>query len=141
VDWLAETGTVSFIGVVEKVEGELSTIQLKPDYASGLLDIEEYSHLIILYWFHERDNEGHRSTLYVTPRRHGVSVLKGVFACRSPSRPNPVGLTVVELLGVKDNILRVRGLDALPGSPVIDIKPYSPHSDCHPEAKAPDWAG
>jgi tRNA-Thr(GGU) m(6)t(6)A37 methyltransferase TsaA len=77
----------------------------------------------------------------VTPRRHGVSVLKGVFACRSPSRPNPVGLTVVELLGVEDNVLSVRGLDALPGSPVIDIKPYSPRSDCHPEAKAPDWAG
>jgi tRNA-Thr(GGU) m(6)t(6)A37 methyltransferase TsaA len=141
VDWLAETGTIRFIGFVDEVEGELSTIRLKPGYAPGLLDIDEYSHLIILYWFHGRDNEAHRSTLHVTPRRHGVGVLKGVFACRSPSRPNPIGLTVVELLGVEGNVLRVRGLDALQGSPIIDIKPYSPHSDLHPEARAPDWAG
>lgn len=64
-----------------------------------------------------------------------------MFACRSPSRPNPIGLTVVELKGVEGCVLEVSGLDALEGSPVVDIKPYSARGDSHPGARSPGWSG
>lgn len=133
-------GEVRFIGVVTKVDGDRSTIRLYEEYCPGLLGVEGYSHLIILYWFHERDDAEHRGTLQVYPRRHRVNMLRGVYACRSPSRPNPVGHTVVELVGVDGCELTVRGLDAMEGSPLVDIKPYSPRSDSFPEARTPDWS-
>lgn len=131
---------VVFIGEVKEVDEDESTIELDEDYCPGLLGVEQYSHLIILYWFHERDNRRHRETLQVYPRRHGVDTLRGVYACRSPSRPNPIGHTVVELLRVDGCSLTVKGLDANVGSPVVDIKPYSPRSDSFPAARTPDWA-
>lgn len=127
-----------FIGVVEE-SGEESTIRIYPPYLPALLGIEAYSHLIILYWMHLRDDEKNRKTLRVIPRRHEGAPLIGVFACRSPSRPNPIGLSVVELLGVEGYRLKVRGLDALEGSPVIDIKPYLPRADSVPNARIPQW--
>ena len=131
---------VYFIGSVTSISDEDATINIFEKYCPGLLGIEEYSHLIILFWLHERDDEAHRGTLQVYPRRHGETTLRGVYACRSPSRPNPIGLTVVELLAVDKCNLKVKGLDALVGSPVIDIKPYSTRSDCYPGAYTPDWS-
>jgi tRNA-Thr(GGU) m(6)t(6)A37 methyltransferase TsaA len=116
-------GEVRFIGVVESVVGDESIIQIYPEYEAGLFRLEEYSRLWILYWFHERDDLHHRSVLRVVPRRHGDTEPCGVFASHSPSRPNPIGLTAVDLLKIDENRLNVRGLDALKGSPVIDIKP------------------
>ncbi|KON30794.1 hypothetical protein AC482_03010 [miscellaneous Crenarchaeota group-15 archaeon DG-45] len=130
---------VRFIGVVESV-GETSAVRLHPEYCPGLLGVEGYSHLIVLYWMHLRDDEESRETLRVLPRRHEGAPLTGVFACRSPSRPNPLGLAVVELEAVEGCTLRVRGLDALEGSPIVDIKPYSPRGDSVPDARAPEWA-
>ncbi len=130
---------VWFIGVVEEVSGDESTIRIYPEYCQGLLGLDAYSHIIILYWLHLRDNEKHRKTLRVIPRRHEGAPLTGVFACRSPSRPNPIGLSVVELLAVEDCRLRVRGLDAFKDSPIIDIKPYLPRADSIPDAKVPKW--
>ena len=66
--------------------------------------------------------------------------LTGVFACRSPSRPNPIGLTIVELEGVDGCKLKVKGLDALEGSPIVDLKPYQPRADLVIEARAPEWS-
>jgi len=120
-----ETGVVRFIGRVDRVEGDVSTIVIRPEYCQGLMRLGMYSRIVVLYWFHERDDERHRGTLQVVPRRHGETELRGVFASRSPSRPNPVGLTEVELLRVEGCTLKVRGLDALEGSPVVDIKPVS----------------
>lgn len=76
--------------------------------------------------------------LRVHPRRHAVQEELGVFACRSSSRPNPIGLCVVELRDVDGCILRVRGLDADSGSPIVDIKPYLPRTDAIPHARVPD---
>lgn len=135
-----ERGEVRFIGVVAGVEGDISTIRIYEEFCPGLLGVEGYSHLIVLYWLHERDTPRHRGTLRVYPRRGRVNRLRGVYACRSPSRPNPVGHTVVELVGVEGCELTVRGLDALDGSPLVDIKPYSPRSDSFPEARTPDWS-
>jgi len=132
-------GEVWFIGFVEAVSGDESTIRIYPEYCDGLLGLEAYSHIIILYWMHLRDNEKHRRTLRVIPRRHEGAPLTGVFACRSPSRPNPIGLSVVELLRLEDCRLRVRGLDAFKDSPIIDIKPYLPRADSIPDARVPEW--
>ena len=131
-------GEVRFIGTVEET-GESSTIKVFPEFCPGLLGIERYSHLIVLYWFHQRDNQEHRETLQVIPPRHRGAPLTGVFASRSPSRPNPLGFTVVELESVDGCRIVVRGLDALKGSPVVDLKPYLPESDGVLDASVPGY--
>lgn len=130
---------VRFIGLVKEAGEEEAKVEIFTEFRDGLRGIDEFSHLIILYWFHLRDNEKERRTLLVFPRRHAVNVEKGVFACRSPSRPNPIGLCVVELLKIEGGILTVRGLDAFEGSPIIDIKPYLPRADSIPDAHVPSW--
>ncbi|MEM2466608.1 MAG: tRNA (N6-threonylcarbamoyladenosine(37)-N6)-methyltransferase TrmO [Candidatus Bathyarchaeia archaeon] len=133
-------GEVYFIGIVEKADEEKARIRIFPDFCNGLKGVEEFSHLIVLYWFHLRNNEADRRTLLVSPRRHRVNVKIGVFACRSPSRPNPIGLCVVELVERVDCVLTVKGLDAFEGSPIIDIKPYIPHHNAVQDARIPEWA-
>lgn len=132
-------GEFWFIGVVEKAGEEEAKIRIFPEFCAGLKGIEEFSHAIILYWIHLRDNEEERRTLLVFPKRHSVDVETGVFACRSPSRPNPIGLCVVELLKIEDCIMTVKNLDAIENSPIIDIKPYIPRADLIPNARAPEW--
>ena len=126
------------IGVVESVNG-LSRIRLFPKYCDGIFRLKDFSHVIVLYWFHERDNEDERRVLRVVPKRHQAREEVGVFASRSPSRPNPIGLCVVRLVKVDGCVLVVEGLDAFEGSPVIDIKPYLPRGDFVADARAPDW--
>jgi tRNA-Thr(GGU) m(6)t(6)A37 methyltransferase TsaA len=128
-----------FIGVVEKADERGARVRVFPEFCSGLKGIGDFSHLIVLYWMHLRDNEEERQTLLVFPRKHAVNVETGVFACRSPSRPNPIGLCVVELLKVEGCTLTVKGLDALEDSPIIDIKPYLPRADSVPNARVPEW--
>lgn len=120
-----EKGEVRFIGRVTKVEDDVSTIEIKSEYCQGLYKLEMYQKIKIFYWFHLRDNPTHRNVLKVIPRRHGATEERGVFASASPSRPNPIGLTIVELLSVESCTLKVRGLDAFEGSPIVDIKPGS----------------
>jgi tRNA-Thr(GGU) m(6)t(6)A37 methyltransferase TsaA len=118
-----QKGEVRFIGEVTKVENHISTIEIYPEYCEGLDKLEMYDNITILYWFHERDNEKHRNVLQVIPKRHGETEYRGVFASRSPSRPNPIGLTGVKLIAVNSCTLRVENLDAFEGSPIVDIKP------------------
>jgi tRNA-Thr(GGU) m(6)t(6)A37 methyltransferase TsaA len=103
-------------GAKHEAEGLL---EILPEFERGLKDIEGFSHLFVI-WAFDRAEPG--DVLEATPptddRPHGV------FATRSPQRPNPIGLTVVELLGREGNRLRVRGLDMLDGTPILDIKPY-----------------
>ena len=128
-----------FIGVVERVEGEISSVRILDEFCEGLKGLNTFSHLIILYWSHLREEEAERRVLKVVPRRHPGAPEVGVFASRSPSRPNPIGLCVGELVKMEGNILLVRGLDAFEGSPVIDIKPYIPRADAFPSAVVPEW--
>ncbi|WP_332449813.1 tRNA (N6-threonylcarbamoyladenosine(37)-N6)-methyltransferase TrmO [Methanoculleus sp.] len=93
-------------------------------YLPGLLRVEEKKHLFVLCWFDRAD----RSVLRATPPHNPVE--HGVFATRSPNRPNPVSLSLVDVVGITGNTIRVRGLDALDGTPVLDIKPYSQEIDC-----------
>ena len=101
-----------------------SEIEIFPEYAEGLKDIVERPHLIIMYWF----DRAERGTLTAIPPYSKEE--HGVFATRSPDRPNPIGFAVIDLLGIDGTRLTVRGLDAFDGTPVLDIKPYSPEIDC-----------
>jgi tRNA-Thr(GGU) m(6)t(6)A37 methyltransferase TsaA len=131
-------GEVKFIGVVENA-GELSRVRIFPKFCVGLQSLDRFSHIIILYWFHLRDKDEHRHVLQITPRRHPGAPQVGVFASRSPSRPNPLGLCVTELVKLQECTLLVKGLDALESSPVVDIKPYIPRADSVPDARVPEW--
>ncbi|MGQ9544071.1 MAG: tRNA (N6-threonylcarbamoyladenosine(37)-N6)-methyltransferase TrmO [Candidatus Bathyarchaeia archaeon] len=132
-------GELRFIGLVERVGETDATIHIFPEFCAGLRGISDFSHLIILYWAHLRTGEEERRTLLVTPKRHSVNFEVGVFASRSPTRPNPICLCTVELLRVDGCYLTVRGLDAFEGSPIIDIKPYIPRADSIPDAQTPEW--
>jgi len=107
-----------------RLSDTVSEIVIDEEYLPGLCDVETQSHLIVLSWFDQAD----RSRLQATPPH--TQIEHGVFATRSPDRPNPVAFSVVDLLGRERNVLRVRGLDALDGTPVVDIKPYSMEIDC-----------
>jgi tRNA-Thr(GGU) m(6)t(6)A37 methyltransferase TsaA len=133
-----ETFKVVPIGVVES-NNELARIRIFSDYCDGLFRLNEFSHVIILYWFHERDSEEERRVLRVVPKRHRAQQEVGVFASRSPSRPNPVGFCVVKLLKVDGCVLTVEGLDAFVGSPVVDVKPYLPRADFVADIRVPEW--
>ncbi|WP_104373405.1 tRNA (N6-threonylcarbamoyladenosine(37)-N6)-methyltransferase TrmO [Desulfocucumis palustris] len=101
--------------------GYRATVEVFPDYANALLRIEEHSHFWILTWFHQ----ARRNVLVTVPGRINPNLPEyGVFGLRSPVRPNPVGLSLVQLESVEGNKLHVTGLDAIDGTPVIDIKPY-----------------
>ena len=104
----------------------ISKIIIRPEFSQCLAGLEKYSHIIVLYWMHK-------------VRRNKPVFSKGVLASRLPFRPNPIGLTIAELLERKGNILIVSGLDAFDGSPVIDIKPYTGHPrDLVLDFKSPD---
>ena len=128
------------------VDGLVSTVVFEKEFRSpeALRGIEGYSHLWLIWQFSENIREGFSPT--VRPPRLGGNERLGVFATRSPFRPNPLGLSCVKLLGVektkKDGfVLLVEGADLMDGTPVYDIKPYLPYTDCHPEAAsgfAPD---
>ena len=135
---MIKEGQLKFIGKVEST-GELSKVKIFPEFCSGLQHLSDFSNVIIVYWFHVRDNEKERSVLKVVPRRHPGAPEVGVFASRSPSRPNPVGLCVTELVEKEGCVLTLKGLDALQNSPIIDIKPYIPRLDSISEARVPEW--
>ncbi len=105
----------------------------------GILDgIEDFSHLVVLYWAHLGLPEG-RTLARGHPLGRKDFPLVGIFATRSPMRPNPILLTTVRLLERRDNVLRVTGLDAVDGSPIIDIKPYAPgYHEVH-DVLMPEW--
>lgn len=123
-------------GLVKELEGRIvfTPPYRNPDAVRGL---EGFSHIWLIWQFSESVREGWSAT--VRPPRLGGNVRMGVFATRSPFRPNPIGLSSVRLLGVEQSaelgpVLRVAGADLMNGTPIFDIKPYIPLSDCHPEA-------
>tara|TARA_B100000315_G_scaffold255167_1_gene297881 strand:+ start:51 stop:485 length:435 start_codon:yes stop_codon:yes gene_type:complete len=134
-----KNGEVYFIGEVESIKDDLTTIRIKKEYCEGLYRLSTFSHIIILYWFHNRDNQEHRSVLKVTPKMHKGAPEIGVFTSRSPSRINPIGLCVTELTSINGCILKVKGLDAIEGSPIVDIKPYLPRADSIPDARVQEY--
>jgi tRNA-Thr(GGU) m(6)t(6)A37 methyltransferase TsaA len=116
----------------------ISEIKVYKKYKQALDKIEDFSDILIVYWMDQLFHY-ERSVLRVHPQGRKDMPLVGVFACRSPARPNPLGVTRVKLLERSDTVLKVSGLDAVNGTPVIDIKPYIPRSDFSEEPRLPDW--
>jgi tRNA-Thr(GGU) m(6)t(6)A37 methyltransferase TsaA len=116
------------LGAQHDVEGIL---EIRPELEEGLRDIEGFSHLYVIWVFHRA------ALAELTARPPSDNRPHGVFATRSPQRPNPVGLTVVELLGREGHRLKVRGVDMLDGTPILDLKPYL--SSVPPEQLRRGW--
>jgi tRNA-Thr(GGU) m(6)t(6)A37 methyltransferase TsaA len=118
--------------------GIISEIVISPELASGLEGLERYSHVIVIYWAH-RATDPADMALSVRFKGNPDYPMVGVFASRSPYRPNPLGQKLARLLEVKDNILKVAGRVALEGTPVLDIKPFIPGYDSAEDAASPQW--
>ena len=116
------------LGAKHEAEG---TLEIRPELEPGLTDIEGFSHLFVIWTFDRSEGFELLGTPPTDTRPHGV------FATRSPRRPNPIGLTVVELLSREGPLLRVRGIDMLDGTPILDIKPYL--SSIPPERLRRGW--
>lgn len=101
-------------------EGEVEVFK---EYEDGLMDIDGFSHIMIIYIFHKSKDRYLHVKPYLDTR------LRGVFATRHPDRPNPIGISLVRFLERKGNILRIKGMDVVDGTPLLDIKPYIPRFD------------
>ena len=120
---------------IQPVRSEaLGKVEVYPEYAEGLEDLEGFSHIILLYVFDRSQGYSLMVTPFLDDKQHGL------FATRHPHRPNPIGLSIVRLLERKGNLLEIEGVDVLDGTPLLDIKPYVPDFDLHPEAST-GWYG
>ena len=139
-----ETGLVmngssdSVFDQLHKTDKETTEIIIHDDMTDVMEGIEEYSHLVVLYWGH-MVSEKSRSIKKVHPMGNKKNKIQGVFSTYSPVRPNPVLITVVRLLKKRGNVLEVVGMDAIDESPVIDIKPYVKEVFCFDDVSVPDW--
>ena len=118
-------------------ENALATIEVKEAWLPALEGIEEFSHLIVLFWLHLIPREG--IELKTHPQGRQDLPLVGILATRTPYRPNPIGLQMVELVSRQGSLLTIRGIDAYDGSPVLDIKPYLSRGDSLGKTRIPDW--
>lgn len=125
-------------GVIwEEIE---SRVVVAPEYAGGLDGIEGFSHVIVVGYLHRQAHgRDHSHPLHVHPQGRQDLPLVGVFATRSPRRPNPIAITVVRLLRREGNVLFVKGLDMADGTPVLDIKPYLTRGDRVEDATVAEW--
>ena len=114
----------------------VTNLVIDKEYEDALKGLKDYSHLIVLYWMHDIKTCDIR---HVPQGKVGEVPEVGIFACRCPQRPNPIGVSTVEILGIKDNIVTVKGLDVIKETPILDIKPYTPQYDSVSDAKVPDW--
>ena len=113
-------------------KGIRGKIKLKRKYAEGLYDLEKFSHIILVYYFHKSKGFKLRVIPFLDDKQHGL------FATRAPRRPNAIGISVVKLLSIKDNILEIENVDMLDGTPLLDIKPYVSQFDIH-EIEKSGW--
>ncbi|MBE9570654.1 MAG: tRNA (N6-threonylcarbamoyladenosine(37)-N6)-methyltransferase TrmO [Proteobacteria bacterium] len=104
-------------------KGISGTVEVFPEYAEGLKDVEGFSHIILIYHFHLSSGSS------LTAKPYMDSKERGVFAMRGPSRPNPIGISIVRLVGIEGGILHIQDVDIVDGTPLLDIKPYVPEFD------------
>ena len=116
-------------------DNEVSEIVVDKEFKDALDGIEDYSHVIIVYWM-DRVKE---YVIKHRPQGNPEVPIVGIFACRCPKRPNAIAISTVELLGRKGNKIKVKGLDILDGTPIIDIKPYWPKYDKVKNERVPEW--
>lgn len=127
------------IGLIESSDRFL--IHVDEPYRKGLIGLEDFKHIHVLWWFHLFDNEKDRMQLIAHPPHKAIPDSLGVFATRSPFRPNPIALTIVEVLSMdtKKGIIEVDHIEAEHGSPLLDLKPYHPSSDRIRDYGTPEW--
>ena len=124
---------------VDENWGEIeSEIILSDEYAPGLMGLEGFTHIIVVFHMHKAEYNKNLHLVRHPQERTDLPKL-GIFAQRAKHRPNPIGITAVELVAVSGNNVKVRGLDAIDGTPVLDIKPYFPAFDSRPDASIPGW--
>jgi len=126
------------VGIVRKTDTGVS-IEIFNDYTDALLGLDGFSHIKVLYWFDQNDTDEKRRVLQVHPRKDPRNPLTGVFATHSPQRPNLIGLTVCKIISIQGNTIEIDDIDALDGSPVIDLKCYIPGSVGKKDVRLPDW--
>ena len=127
------------IGTVRKNGGE-AAIEIDALYEKAMLGLEQFSHIFVLYWFHENDTPSKRNTLQVHPRGNPQNPLTGVFATHSPYRPNLIALSVCKILDIDQRLIKIERIDARDGTPVIDLKSYKPGPDATDHIRQPGWA-
>ncbi|MFO8012524.1 MAG: tRNA (N6-threonylcarbamoyladenosine(37)-N6)-methyltransferase TrmO [Phycisphaerae bacterium] len=133
--------TVRPIGRVENQKGQPPRIVLFERFADGLLGLDGWSHVNVFWWFHKNDVPQKRGILRVHPRGNKKNPLTGVFATRSPVRPNLVALTVCKIVSVEGSAITVERIDAFDGTPVLDLKPLIGRDFVRQDYRAPDWIG
>ena len=112
-------------------------LEILPRWADALAGIEEYSHLVVIVWL-DRAHRVRKARSFVPEGREGLPEV-GLFATRTPRRPNPIGISVPRLLRREGTTLWVSGIDAWPGTPILDIKGYAPRNDLRTDATVPEW--
>lgn len=115
-----------------------SRIEMVPGFEAGIAGLEQFSHLVVITFLHQASFESARH-LVRRPRGLPSMPAVGIFAQRAKDRPNPIGITAVRILAVTGNAVTVRGLDAIDGTPVLDLKPYYPAYDLVVDASVPEW--
>jgi tRNA (adenine37-N6)-methyltransferase len=118
--------------------GVISEIRIEDRFAAGLTGIESFSHIVVVFEMH-KSTWSPQGDLVRRPQGRGDMPLVGIFAQRARHRPNPIGVTTARLLSAAAGTLRVQGLDAIDGTPVLDIKPYFPQYDCRADSSRPEW--
>jgi len=135
---MTEVYSVQQIGKVVKSPGKVR-LEIFPQFRDGMLGINKFSNLLVFYWFDRNDSPEKRATLRVHPRGNKTNPLTGVFATRSPLRPNLIGLSVCKIKSIDKTGITVDDIDAFNESPIIDLKPYIPDLDSVPGASVPVW--
>jgi tRNA-Thr(GGU) m(6)t(6)A37 methyltransferase TsaA len=115
-----------------------SRIEMEPRFAAGLVGLDQFSHVLVVFYMH-LDPDREPASLQRRPRGRSDMPLLGVFAQRGRMRPNPIGVTTAEIVRLERGVLTVRGLDAVEGTPVLDLKPYVPVFDRRGNARVPEW--
>ena len=127
------------VGRVEK-KGKSVRLRVFDRYTDALKGLDGFSHVFVLYWFDKNDTPAKRSILQVHPRGNKKNPLTGVFACRSPVRPNLIALSLCKILSVEGGVVHIDKIDAFDDSPILDLKPYIPRIDSRTEdVRLPDW--
>ena len=135
---MPESYILNPVGMVRKSD-EKALIEIFDEFTDALLGLDGFSHIYVLYWFHENDSAEIRQTLRVHPRKDPGNPLTGVFATHSPRRPNLIALTLCKINSIKGNTIDIEDIDAHDGSPVVDIKCYIPDSVPASEVRLPEW--
>lgn len=125
--------------VVKSSKGTI--LEIYEAYRDALLGLNEFSYVMVFIWFDRNDDPKKRATLRVHPQRDESKPLRGVFATRSPRRPNLIGFYVAKIKAVKDDRIEIEDINAFDNTPIVDFKPYIPAIDSYPDAKVPSWVG